>query len=69
MHGLGWVAQSVEHCPVHQKFVDLIPTQGTYLGGGFKPWLGVYGRQLIDVSLSHQCLSLSLSSFSFYRSL
>ena len=56
--GLSWW----EHPPVHQKAADSIPGQGTYTGCGFNPpSQGMYGRQLIDVCLSHLSLSLSLS--------
>ena len=53
----------VEASSVHRKVVGLILGQGTDLGGGFNPQLGnlgVCGRQLMDVSLSHQ-YSLSVS--------
>ena len=49
MWGPGLVARLVEHCPVHQEVADLIPGQGAR------------GKQPINVSLSHQCFSLSLS--------
>ena len=39
----------------------LIPSQGTYLGCvGSSPSWGAYGRTPTDVSLCHQCFSLSL---------
>ena len=48
----------LEHCPKHQKVVGLFPSQGTYRG------------QLIYVSLSHGCFSLSFSpSLSIHSSL
>ena len=50
---LSWL----EHRPTPQKVVGLIPSQGTYLGCGLSPWLGVYGRQPTDVSLSRQSFS------------
>ena len=49
MWGPGLVARLVEHCPVHQEVAGLIPGQGAH------------GKQPINVSLSHQCFSLSLS--------
>ena len=44
-----------------QKFTSLIPCQGTCLGCGPGSWLGVCERQPINISLAHQCFSLSLS--------
>lgn len=35
---LASVAQSVEHCPMHQGVTGLIPGKGTWLGCGFTPW-------------------------------
>ena len=35
----GWLSW-LEHHPVYQKTVDLIPGLGTYLGCGFDPHLG-----------------------------
>ena len=58
------VAQLVGHCPTNQKVASLILGQGTSLGGGPGPWLGVWGvckRQLMDVSLAHQCFIPSLA--------
>ena len=47
--------------PIYQKVVGFIPSQGTYLGCGFNPRLGLYGRQPIKVSLiTLMFLSLSL---------
>ena len=46
---LGWF----KCCPVHQKAVGLIPSQGTDIGCGSITGWGVYRRQLIDLSLSH----------------
>ena len=48
MKSPGWVVQLVEHHPIHQKVVGLIPGQEAY------------GRQPIDISLSHRYISLSL---------
>ena len=58
----GWLSW-LEHHPVHQKVTGLgvIPSQGTYLGCGFRPHQGAYRRQLINVSLSWMFFSLSLS--------
>ena len=47
--GPGWVALCLECHPVHQKVAGSVPGQGAY------------ERQPIDVALSHQCSSLSLS--------
>ena len=35
----GWLSW-LEHHPLHQKVAGSIPSQGTYLGGRFDPWLG-----------------------------
>ena len=51
------VAQWVGHLPGNLKVTSSIPGQGTRLGFGPGPHLGVCKRQLIDVSL---CLSPSL---------
>ena len=49
---LAGVAQWIECQPTHQRVTSLIPSQGTYLGCGPGPQLGVCGRQPhIDVSL------------------
>ena len=48
----------MEHHPAHRKVVGSIPDEGTYLGSGFDPCLGLHGRQPIDVSLPlHSSLS------------
>ena len=50
---LAGVAQWTEHQPEKQRVACLIPSQGTYLGGGPGPQLGVCERQPhIDVSVS-----------------
>ena len=46
----GWL-NWLEHHPIHQKVVGLIPSQGTYLGCRFNGW-GAYRRQPIDVSFT-----------------
>ena len=43
------VAQWTECRPVGQRVTSSIPGQGTCLGGGPGPWLGVCERQLIDL--------------------
>ena len=43
----------LEHRTAHQRVVGSIPGQDTYLGCRVSPRWGVYGRQLIGVSLSH----------------
>ena len=48
--------------PINEKLHGLVPSQGTCLGGRIGPWLGAWERQPIDVSLTHQCFFLSLSS-------
>ena len=45
------MAQLVERHPAGQKVASLIPGQGTCLGCGPRPQLGVYERQPIDASL------------------
>lgn len=52
---LSWLGRR----PVHQKVVGFIPGLGTYLGFRFNPSQGVYGKQQINVFLSHLFLSLS----------
>ena len=47
------VAQWLEHWPVNQKVTSSIPSQGTCLGCGPRPQLGVSERQPINVSLTH----------------
>ena len=44
---------------INQKVAGSIPSQGTYLGCSSVPGRGVYGRQPINVSLSHWCFSSS----------
>ena len=61
------MAQWIELQLVNQKVTDSIPVQGTCLGCGPGAQLGcTRGNQLkflshIDVSLTHQCFSTSLS--------
>ena len=45
------VAQWIECQPVNLKVASLIPSQGTCLGCGPGPQLGVCKRQPIDISL------------------
>ena len=47
------MAQWVGYHPANQKIANLMPGQGTGLGCGLGPQLGLCERQLIDVSLSH----------------
>ena len=64
--GYHTVAQLVGCPPAKWKFAGSIPAQGTFLGCRFGPGWGMYKRQLINDSLSHQCFSPSLSlSFPF----
>ena len=60
MTALAGMAQLVGALSHDRKILGLIPGQGTYLGVGPVPY-SVYSRQPINVSLSHQCLSLPLS--------
>ena len=62
---LASMAQLVGYHPAMQKFAGSIPGQGMCLGCGPGLWLGAYWRQLIDVSLTHQCFSLFLPPFPF----
>ena len=55
------MAQWIECQPAKWKAAGSIPHQGTCLGCGPGPRLGVCERQPIDVSLSHSCFSPSLS--------
>ena len=48
---LASVAQWIERQPVNQKLAGSIPCQGTCLGCGPGPWLGVSRRQPINASL------------------
>ena len=59
---LSWL----EHHPLHKKAEGLIPSQGTYLGCRFSPWLGVYGKQLINVSLSLKSMKISSGKDFFF---
>ena len=66
-HTLAGVVQWSEHGPVNRKVVSSIPCQGTCLGFRSGPRSGVWKRQPIDVSLTHQCffpsLPLSLNKY------
>ena len=49
---LAGVAQWIEHQPANQRVIGSIPTQGTCLGCGLGPQVGVHETQPhIDVSL------------------
>ena len=48
---LSWL----EHCPIRQKVVGSIPSQGTYLGCRFDPQLGYVWEA------TNRCFSFSLS--------
>ena len=61
MNHPGWVAQLLGALSAHLKVVGSIPGQGTCVGLGFDPSWAVCRRELINVSFSHQCFSLSLS--------
>ena len=60
---LAGVAQWTGCRPGNRKVTCSIPGQGTCLGWGPGPQLGVCERQPIDVSLTHQCFFLFLSPF------
>ena len=53
---LAGVAQWVERRPENQNVTDAIPGQVSCRPG---PQLGVFKKQLINVSLTHQCFSPS----------
>ena len=59
---LAGVAQWIECWPANQKVASSIPSQGTCLVCRPGPQLRGHERQLIDVSLAHQCYSSSLPS-------
>ena len=48
---LAGTAQRIEHQPVNRRVTGSIPGQGTCLGCGPGPKLGVCERQLVDISL------------------
>ena len=58
---LAGVAQWTECQPAKQKITGLIPSQGTCLGCGPGPQMGMYRRQPTDLSLTHQIFFLSFS--------
>ena len=58
---LASVAQWVVHHSKNLKVTGWIPSQDTCLGCRPGPWLEVCERQPINISLSHQCFSPSLS--------
>lgn len=56
--------------PIHQKVAGLIPSEDTHLRYELDPWLGIFGRQPIAVSLACSLtlaliLSLALLLFPF----
>ena len=55
------MSQCVGHCPANWKITGLIPGQCTCLDFGLGPQLGACKRQLIGVSLTHQCFPLPTS--------
>ena len=55
------MAQLVGASSVHQKVRGSIPGQATYIGCGFDPGGGVYGKQSINVSHMDVYLPPSLS--------
>ena len=55
------VAQRVGCRPANRQVAGLIPGQGTCVGGGPGPLLGMCERRLMHVSLVHPCFSPSLS--------
>ena len=55
------VAQWIEWWPAKRKVAGSIPSQGTRLGCSPSPQLGACEKQLLDVSLTHQCFSPSFS--------
>nr|KAF6490015.1 hypothetical protein HJG59_010389 [Molossus molossus] len=65
---LAGLAQWLEHRPAVQRDLGSVPAKGAYLGCSLSPVLvGLCGWQPLNVSLSRQCFSLSLSlSFPLY---
>ena len=55
------MAQWIECQPANQRVAGSIPSQGTCPGCGSGPRLGECERQLVEVSLTHQCFSPSLT--------
>ena len=55
------VAWWIELRPANQRVASSIPGQGTCLVCGQGPQLGVCERQPVDVSLTYECFSSSLS--------
>ena len=47
------MAQRVGHHPANREVASSIPGQGAYLGCRPGPWLGVFERQPMGVSLTH----------------
>ena len=60
---LAGVAQWIEGWPANQRTAGSIPSQGTCLGCGPGPPMGVCARQPIDVSLTHGYFSPFRSPF------
>ena len=58
---LAGVAQWIERCPADWKGAGLITGQGTGLGFGLGPQLGLCEKQPISVSLAHRCFPLYFS--------
>ena len=56
------VAQWIECRRVNQKVAGSILSQGTCLGCGTGPQVGLCKRQPVNISLTHRCFSSSLSS-------
>ena len=60
---LSWL----EHCPVHQMVVGLIPSQGKHLDYGFNPWSSCVQEatnrcfSLTSLPLSLKSMNISLS--------
>ena len=54
---LAGVAQWIECLPANQKVAGSVTSRGACLSCGPGPWLGMYGRQPIGVSLTHRYFS------------
>lgn len=57
----GWLG-GLEHHPMHQSFVGMIPSQGTYLGCKFNPQSGRGVQEVADQCFSFPLVFLSLPS-------
>ena len=57
----GWWLSRLEHCPMHQKFAGLIPSQGAYIQVQFPVGAFTGGSQLVFLTSLFLFLFLSSS--------